>query len=371
MDQAYEHKNIEEPNRKVRVLFLAPYPFDQAPSQRFRFEHFFHRSISEKYEFAFRSFWSHRAWQHLYQSNGVIAKALYLLLGFIRRMAHILKAVRFDYIFIHRELTPVGPPLFEYILCKIFRKSVIYDFDDAIWLDNTSAENRLAGFVKNHGKVASICKWAGSVSVGNDYLAAFARGFNSNVAIIPTVVDTENRHNRTKKYGHANDPIVLGWTGTHSTNKYLYLLAGALGQLINKYNIEVMVISNKDPELHHPYTYVPWDKEHEIDQLLLFDIGIMPLDKEEWEKGKCGFKLIQYLSLGIPAVCTDFGVNADIIQHGVNGYLCENEDDWLRYLSELIESKKNLSEMGMAGRRHIEKHYSVNAIEADFLMLMA
>src|SRR5690606_37637078 len=137
--------------------------------------------------------------------------------GFFRRKILLFKACKYDYIFIHREVAPLGPPIFEWFLAKMLQKRIIYDFDDAIWLTNTSENNKLAAGLKWHQKVDAISKWAYKVSCGNTFLCDYARQFNNNVVLNPTTIDTENMHNPALLQKQVNSVLVIGWTGTHST----------------------------------------------------------------------------------------------------------------------------------------------------------
>ena len=273
-------------------------------------------------------------------------------------------------IFIHREAMPIGPPVIEYFISKLFKKKIIYDFDDAIWLANTSEQNSIAGKLKFHQKVKSICKWSWKVSCGNEFLADYARKYHDQVFINPTTIDSS--YHQPSKDKVTDQFVTIGWTGTHSTTKYLAPLAPILRELRDAYAIKILVISDQAPDwVFDDYEFIKWNKEEEIDQLSRIDIGIMPLDDTIWENGKCGFKAIQYMALGIPAVVSNVGVNKDIVDHGTSGYLCDNAEDWNKYLTKLIESKSLRVSMSEAGRKKIVESYSVLSNTKLFLSLFA
>jgi glycosyltransferase involved in cell wall biosynthesis len=334
----------------------------------------------------------------------------------------------YAYIFIHREAAPIGPPIFEWIIAKIFRKRIIYDFDDAIWIPNTSDQNKIAAVVKWHGKVSSIIKWSHKVSVGNAYLAEYARKYNRNVVINPTTIDTENGHNLVKDYSWLlnNIPVanhqkeadhdkvdlmrqaqmqnkeeltapqppaspsgspetpsnesskvynrrsktIIGWTGSHSTLPYINEIIPILQQLEQEYNVEFQVISNKDPELPlKHYSFIKWNKETEMEDLVKFDIGLMPLTEDKWAKGKCGFKALQYMALAIPALVSPVGVNTEIVQHGINGFICSTPEEWLKNIEALIENPLLRKTIGEKGRNTVLERYSVKSNGENFLKL--
>src|SRR5690349_19667070 len=126
---------------RKRILFITPYPSDEAPSQRFRFEQYFSALQSNQIDFQTQSFLTHSNWRLFYSRGKGIAKALALLQGFCRRVVGLSAAWKADYVFIHREAAPIGPPLFEWIISRVMRKRIIYDFDDAIWLTDIKRES--------------------------------------------------------------------------------------------------------------------------------------------------------------------------------------------------------------------------------------
>lgn len=286
------------------------------------------------------------------------------------RFWHVLKSLSYDWVFIHRECAPIGPPVFEFIIAKVFGKKIIYDFDDAIWLPNTSQENKLAGWLKFHGKVKSICKWSYRVSCGNEWLADFARQFNSQVVVNPTTIDTEKLHNPKLFLKKSNEKIVIGWTGTHSTLLYLTPLIPVLQSLEKKYPITVRVISNKNPELPLQYfEFIPWKKETEMQDLISFDIGLMPLTEDSWSNGKCGFKALQYMALEIACIASPVGVNTTIISDGLNGFLCSSNAEWEQTLERLIQNTELRKKVGTIGRQTVVERFSVSSNSSVFLSL--
>lgn len=355
----------------MRILFVVPYPNGAAPSQRFRFEQYFNFLKEKGHMYHIAPFWSARAWNVLYSKGNIFKKAIYFVFSLLKRCLLPFKSMPYHYIFIHREAAPLGPPVLEWILAKILRKKIIYDFDDAIWLPNTSKENSIIGFLKFHNKTASICKWSYKVSVGNSYLADYASQYinKKSIVINPTTLDLKHHHNRIKNHT-AKNTITIGWTGTHSTNKYLELLVPSLQKLEHQFDIRILVISNQNPHLLLKcFDFIKWNKQTEIDQLLQFDIGIMPLKNSPWELGKCGFKALQYMALGIPAVASAVGVNNQIIEDGKTGFLCTSTDEWEASLSALIKSEELRANIGNAAHKSVNSHYSVSSNRDNFLSL--
>jgi glycosyltransferase involved in cell wall biosynthesis len=355
----------------MKILFLVPYPTGEAPSQRFRFEQYFDLLTKNGIHYTVSSFWTKSAWNILYKSGHYLDKIGWLLFGFLIRWIDIIRCIRYDLIFIHRECTPVGPPLCEFIIARVLRKKIIYDFDDAIWLPNTSTENKVVRWIKFHSKVKSICRWSHKVSCGNDWLADYARNYNPNIVINPTTIDTEKYHNPELWSSSKNEKIVIGWTGTHSTIFYLNSMAGILKEIEKKFPVDIHIISNKNPNFDLPSAkFIPWNKENEIEQLIQFDIGVMPLDDDDWAKGKCGFKALQYMALGIPCIASSVGVNKSIIENDRNGILCVNNQDWVNALNVLIENSVKRNEMGIHARKKVIENYSVASNSTNFLSLI-
>ncbi|RZK29284.1 MAG: glycosyltransferase, partial [Hymenobacter sp.] len=253
---------------------------------------------------------------------------------------------------------------------KVLRKRIIYDFDDAIWLANTSEANRIAAGLKWHHKVASICRWAYKNSCGNEYLAAYARQFNPLAVVNPTTIDTEHLHNQVRDQA-APGRLVIGWTGTHSTLKYLDQVVPVLAQLeAEGLDFEFRVISNQPPALPlRSLVFVPWRKETEIADLLAFHVGLMPLEDDLWAKGKCAFKALQYMALGIPALVSPVGMNNEVVQSDYNGYVCTTAADWEARLRQLLANPALRQHLGVAARATVVKRYSVLANKENFLRL--
>jgi glycosyltransferase involved in cell wall biosynthesis len=354
-----------EKRSKKKIYFIAPAPAGISPGQRFRFEHYLEHLKENNVDYDFSSFYTLSGWNTLFVPGKTIKKITLVLRGICVRTVDLFRVVKYDYVFIFREAAPVGPPVFEFLVSKLLKKKIVYDFDDAIWIPSSSEYNKFAYYFKWFGKIASICKWSYRVSVGNGYLADFALGYNDNVVVIPTVVDTELVHN--KKQDQATDHPNIGWTGTFSTLKYLNIVLPVLQRLQEKINFTFIVIADKDPELPiKNYRFIRWQKDTEAEDLLNIHIGIMPLYDDDFSRGKCGFKAIQYMSLGIPAVVSPVGVNTLIVDEGINGFVCSVAGQWEERLKELIKNKKLRTEFGLRGKEKIERSYSVNATKQLF-----
>lgn len=355
----------------MKILFVVPYPLGLAPSQRFRFEQYLPELVESGIFYKVQPFWSKSAWTILYKERHQLQKILSLAVGYARRLLLLPRLPFYDFIFIHREATPVGPPWFEWLAAKVFRKKIIFDFDDAIWLENTSPDNNFAARFKWHRKIESLCNWSYKISCGNSYLQAFAKKYKQAAILLPTTIDTAQYTNRQKQHQDTRK-LIIGWTGSHSTLPYLKPIELVLQKLAQKYTFDFVVIADKPPQLNlQSLVYWPWRKETEVEDLLQFDIGLMPLPDTAWAKGKCAFKALQYMALGIPAVVSAVGENLKAVPDGVAGYTCSTDGEWYSALEELLLRKEKRAELGQAGRHWVQQHYAKQVHLQTFLSLFS
>jgi glycosyltransferase involved in cell wall biosynthesis len=349
-----------------KVLFLLPYPLHRAPSQRFRVEAYFYLLREHNISFTTREFLDDKAWQILYTKGSLIKKGIAVSKGYLRRIKLLFKTNGYTHVFIHREAAPLGPPVFEWFLAKLLQKKIIYDFDDAIWIPNTSSENKFASWLKAFWKVKYICRWSYKITAGNEYLYNYARKYNPEVVLLPTCVDMVNRYNKIKE--HKAGQTIIGWTGSHSTMHYLDEILPVLKKIISEYDVQLMIVSNRKPVFDLPnLKFIHWRESSEIDDLLKFDIGLMPLKADAWSEGKCGFKLIQYSALGIPCVSSPVGVNKEIVEENVTGFLCETEAGWYGAIKRLLLDPGLRKYMGTNGHQKMQRQFSIQANSGAFL----
>jgi len=155
------------------------------------------------------------------------------------------------------------------------------------------------------------------------------------------------------------DRVILGWSGLEYNFPYIRLLSPVLEKLARNFPVEIVILSGSPPrDFAFPFRFEKWDPAREVEQLNEFDIGLMPLRMDEWSRGKCGFKLLQYMSLEIPSVATSVGVNREIVQHGVNAFLAEDLPDWESCLSQLISDTNLRQSVGKAARSTVLENYS-------------
>jgi glycosyltransferase involved in cell wall biosynthesis len=352
-----------------KLHIIAPYPKGEAPSQRFRFEQYLPFLEEKGFEIHFHSFHTSKSWHRLYQPGQFSLKTIDLCWNFIRRGLLLFRLIGAKHIFMHREMAHIGPPIFEWMLAKVLRRKYTLDFDDAIWIPNYSDANARFQRLKCYWKIKYVIRWAAKVSAGNDFLVNYAKQFNPNVLLIPTTIDTQGHHNLEVK--HEEKKIIIGWTGTHSTMRYLEPIIPVLKKLETEFEFEFRVISNKQPNydlksLH----YQDWKLDSEIEDLATFQIGLMPLVADQWSEGKCGFKALQYMALGSVAIVSPVGVNSTIVQHGENGFIATQPEEWESLLRKLLIDAPLRKQIGKAARKSIEDKWSVNAWKNDYLNLV-
>lgn len=257
-----------------------------------------------------------------------------------------------DILFVQRKRLPLSA----LVLLKGRGKRIIYDFDDAVMFRNSLSGNPYS--LRRRMSFQRMLRFTDLVIAGNRFLKGEAQKYHGNVRVLPTPIDADRY--RAKEYGETKT-VNVGWIGDHGSIHYMESYKDvweALGRkephttltIICDTFIETRAISLKK---------VRWSYDTEIDDLHRLDIGVMPLFMDLWSEGKCGFKIIQYLGVGIPAVCTPVGINRDVIEDGVNGFWAVTHEEWVEKLSRLIEDPALRMKMGKAGREKIMEHYTV------------
>jgi glycosyltransferase involved in cell wall biosynthesis len=356
---------------KKKVLVVCPYPLDVSPGQRFRFEQYLEHLAENGISVTIAPFWDEAAFAGLYCSGRRVAKAVSLLRCMIARVALIPKSMRSDYILIHREATPIGPPWFEAILFW-FRKRVVFDFDDAIFVPNEGVDGRLVSALKFHKKIVYITRRAWKVSVSTHYLAAWAGAHNPRCFVVPTTLDP--KYFSSTKTQKAEKRPVIGWSGSHSTSQFLELVRSVLAELQKHHNFEFVVICNDDPGFPElcQYRFIPWNSVSEVDDLLNFNIGLMPQPDIPFARGKAGLKAMQYSALGIVPVVSPIGGGDTVVKNGVTGFVVgDSFDEWYRTLDHLLRNPSSWEQLGRHARERALAFFSSEKNVANYLNLFA
>ncbi len=266
------------------------------------------------------------------------------------------RAADFDGVWVEKEMLPWIPAGLE---LSGFPKGIplIADYDDAVFHRYDRHRRALVRTVLG-GKIDAVMQRADLVIAGNDYLADRARQAGAQrVEILPTVVDTERYQTRPSP----DSPVItIGWMGSPATAPYLHRLAPVLQTLAANQNIRWVAVGANPAQLETlPLTVWPWTEAGEVADIQQFDIGIMPLPDEPFERGKCGYKLIQYMACGKPVVASPVGVNSVIVRHGIEGFLASSTEQWIEALQTLVDDAALQQQMGQAGRARVEAEYSL------------
>lgn len=350
-----------------KILFIAAHRSNRSPSQRYRFEQYFNFLKANGYECELSSIINETDDAFFYSSGHFAKKFLITIKSAIKRLKDTKRANNFDIVFVQREAYMTGSTFFE----KRFAESkakLVYDFDDSIWIMDTSDANKKWEWMKSTKKTGEIISISDMVFAGNKYLSEYAQKFNKNVKIIPTTIDT-SVFKRKDEYAD-NEKICIGWSGSITTIKHFEEATDILKKIKQKYGDRVYfkvmgddTYENKELNIKG----IPWTSATEIEIISSFDIGIMPLPNDQWVKGKCGLKGLSYMALEVPTIMSAVGVNTEIIRDGENGFLAASEEEWINKISLLIESFELRKKLGANGRKTVVDRYSLESQKNNYL----
>lgn len=269
-----------------------------------------------------------------------------------RRLAD-LRARRHDLSILHCELYPLMPGWLERSL--LGGRPYIYDFDDAFYLKYRGGRLRRLRPLLG-GKFNTVIQGAAAVTAGNRTLQHYAAGLNGTSMMLPTVVDTERYFPKPRRRGST---FTVGWIGSPSTAKYLGELVDPLTQLGREGAVRLVVIGGRAPIIPRiEVSELDWSEASEVELINGLDVGVMPLPDNDWTRGKCAFKLIQYMACGVPVIGSPVGANVDVVEPSC-GFLASSADQWITALRELRDNSGLAKEMGRAGRERVITHYSL------------
>lgn len=293
---------------------------------------------------------------------------LSVLRAYWRRLAVLLRRSSYDLIWLEKELFPWFPFFFDNLFLRA-GKPYVLDYDDAIFhrydLHHYSLVRNLLG-----AKIARLIRKSTSVIAGSHYISAYAQKAGAaRVAFLPSVIDIADYPVRAVKTG---ERFTIGWIGTPITAKaYLPSVLPVLQKLATRLDFRLVLIGAGD--VHAEGIEIEsreWALNKEAELLADVDVGIMPLTDGPWERGKCGYKLIQYMACGIPVVASAVGENNYIVREGENGFLARSEEEWLRAFTCLAEEPERARAMGLAGRRLVEQEYSLQVTAPRLLSIL-
>jgi len=260
-------------------------------------------------------------------------------------------AIKSDLLFVQKRMLPA----WLLTILERLKVNIIFDIDDAVYLRPALQP-----------KIDRMLRVARVVITGNEYLADYARRHSRDVVVLPTVVDTTLYHPLDEPRHPGDNRVIIGWIGSDPNRGDLASFQSVFDWLENRYGSTVVLrtIGRRPLEMDTRLTveFVRWTLADSRPALQQFDIGIMPLDDTDWNRGKCGFKLIQYMAVGAASVASPVGVNQDIVQVGKTGFLAHDGASWQAYLARLIEDSDLRQRMGQAGWKRVQQYYSVQAI---------
>jgi glycosyltransferase involved in cell wall biosynthesis len=281
-----------------------------------------------------------------------------VVMAYLRRIVALWKVQKFDLLWIEKELFPDLPPFFEKLLNALGIKYIV-DYDDATFHSYDQSNNPWRRFLSN--KIDGIMRGAKLVVCGNEYLATRARLAGAErVEIIPSVIDLERYSVRSPRNdGH----MKIGWIGSPGSVAFINRILPQLADTISQSGVVLKMIgASPMAGSHGSIICVPWSEVTEVEELHDIDIGIMPLQDTPWERGKCGYKLIQYMACGIPIIASAVGVNKEIVNNEKNGLLVDCDRQWPDKLQQLIRDESQRLRLGMNGRQLVEERYCTQVV---------
>lgn len=335
----------------MKLLYLSKYS-NLGPSSRYRIYQYLPYLAKNGIEVDIRPLLGDGYFKIIEIDNFIIRKVIRIFYAFYRYMIRffdILKAKDYSLVVIEQQVFPYLPFFLEYLL-KILNRNIILEFDDAIFLTHPI-------------KMPSLIKMGKMVIAGNSFLRDYALEFNQTVAVFPTVIELKRYPMYSMLIGEANkgSKIIICWIGLAYNLCYLKGLADVFKRLSIKYKIVLKIISNKEIAIEGvDIRFKRWSYETEVQEIQKSDIGVMPLIDDEWARGKCGLKLLQYMAAGLPSVASPVGVNKEIILDGENGFLASRDDEWYEKLLRLCEDHELRRRLGLAGRKTIQERYSID-----------
>ncbi|MBG1233236.1 glycosyltransferase family 4 protein [Aestuariivirga litoralis] len=346
-----------------RIAVFAKYG-DLAASTRQRLLQYFPQLEAAGFELEVFSLIENAQLQARFEGRGSAAAKMISRYGV--RVAQVLASRRHDLIWIYCELFPYLPGFVER-LARLSGVPLVYDYDDAIFHQYdghaSSAVRALLG-----RKLQPVMRQASLVVAGNDYLASYARQFCDNVAVIPTVIDADEYQLDLSRQPERK---TIGWIGSPSTWNFVKQKLDVLENACAAHDATLKVVgAGAQADGIDFICNARWRESEEVADIQAMHVGIMPLDDSPFARGKCGYKLIQYMACGLPVVASPVGVNRSIVEHGVNGFLAETPQEWRDALGTILKDRALAKRMGAAGRKKVAREYSVQVTGPRLVALM-
>lgn len=354
----------------MRVAAIVPYHTQFCAGQRFRIELWAAHLRGRGIEVEFYPFASPALTSVLYAPGQLARKAAHMLACYADQLRRVVSAKgRPDAVYIYREAALVGPAFIERLVRR-WHVPVIYDIDEPLFVPYVSPSNGHLNRLKFFSKVNKLFEMSDHVLAVNRVIADYAAGYARRVSIVPMAVDTERYKPAPEGDGaeaRDGEPALVGWVGTLTNQPNLELIAAPLRRLSETHSVALRVIADEPVALEGvDVEFIKWSFGEEVGRLRECQIGVVPVRESVWGPWKFFFKLIQYMSLGMPVVASAIGSNLEIIEDGVNGFLARDDDEWHERLRALLDDADLRRRMGRAARATAVEHFSLDG-QIDFV----
>jgi glycosyltransferase involved in cell wall biosynthesis len=349
--------------KKLDILAFTKYSYE-GPSSRYRFYNYQKCFEKQNIQMIIQPLFT----KTYFNAHNKITKLLFVLFVYFKRLAFVCQVLifkkRYDLLLLEYELFPYFSSVFEYLLKKRGIKFIV-DYDDAIFHKYDMSNNKyIQVLLKN--KIAKVMKYASYVIVCNKYLESYAKKYNDNIFRLPTVVLLDKYKKEMASFQKKEDKdFVIGWIGSRTTSIYILEILPAIKKFVDTYQnvrfdlvgFDKNLLSKEDIARHH-LNIITWSEEQEIENILNFDIGIMPLYDNPWSRGKCGFKLVQYMSCKKPVIASPVGINCSLVENDENGFLVNNLDEWFNAFEKLYLDENLRVKMSKNNFEKIEDEFN-------------
>lgn len=351
-----------------RILIFCPYPRNVAAGQRLKYEQYISDWESLGHQVDVANFFSKSGWKYLYAPKKFISKSGFTIAGYFRRLFQLISIRKYDIVYVHMWVTPLGPPGFEYLTRKLARR-LVYDIEDFIVGSDVENRSGYRRFLKTRSKIKFLIRNADDVIASAPALSMYCAQMNkyNRSTYITSSVDCDRYQATSVKSTDSDSLIRIGWTGTLSTFEYLKQIRDVLVAFNSKYPFEFVVIGNfeyEDPDLN--LELITWREESEIEDLAKIDIGLYPLPENDFVSGKSGLKAIQYQAMGIPFVASNVGNTPQVMLENQTGLLADSFEKWYSALESLYLNQELRETMGEAGRTFARERFSREVVKLEY-----
>ena len=340
----------------MRVLTLLPNQTGYTPGQRGSIELWEDILKPEGIELIYAPFETDKLRETLHQSGNRGTKVFETIRSYVNRIKLLQKLDDFDAVFIYREAALLGPAFLEKMVAR--KKPIIYQLDDPLFIPYKSPSNGYLSYLKFFGKIKEIIRVSKVVMVNSTPIREYAEQFNKNIWQVPSIVDTGKF--AFQPATEERERVCIGWSGSPTTLKNIKLVEKPLQEMSERDIADIHFIGGTDFGLKNvEYSAQNWNIETEVKDLRQIQIGLVPLPINSWNKYKFIMKTAQYMALGIVPVGTPMASNTEVIRHGENGFLAASDQDWIKYLTILVEDAALRNKMSIKAAEDAQAHYSL------------